>query len=301
MSGVRKPYNKSVLTIDEQLKTLFARGLQIPDPRRVQHYLRYIGYYRFSGYFPTFLAHDQYRFQDDVKFDSILDLYVFDRKLRLLVMDAVERIEVAVRSLFSNFMCEKYGAHWYLKRQLFKADFKHHVFIGKVEYETGYRNHKKRDYYCRRYFETYSNPYLPPSWVIAEALSIGTWSHLFSKLRSRKDRKNLGDQLGLHFKVLTSWLHSLTYLRNLCAHHSRLWNRTFTVKPMVAKKFKEQLRNNASFSAQASVLNLFLVVIADGTRWQNRLFNLLEENQNISIKEMGFSDKWYEDPFWRII
>ncbi len=301
MSGIHKSYEKPVLTIDEQIETLLARGLLIPDPKRVRHYLRYIGYYRLSGYFPPFLAHDHYHFKDTVKFDSILDLYVFDRKLRLLVMDAVERIEVAIRSIISDFMCQRYGAHWYLKRHLFKTDFKHNVFIRKVEYETGYRNFNKRDYYCRRYFETYDMPYLPPSWVIAESLSIGTWSHLFSNFRSRKDRKNIGDQLGLHFKVLISWLHSLTYLRNLCAHHSRLWNRTFTVKPMVAKEFKDQFKNNASFCAQASVLNLLLFVIADGTSWQNRLFDLFKDNQDIPILKMGFSAKWYKDPFWRII
>ena len=231
---------------------------------------------------------------------QFLILYVFDRKLRLLVMDAVERIEVAIRSIISNSMCKKYGAHWYLKRQLFKTGFKHEVLIGKIEYETGYRNTKKRDRYCQRYFETYGEPYLPPTWVIAESLSIGTWSHIFSNLRSRKDRKTVSDQLGFHFRVLTSWLHSLTYLRNLCAHHSRLWNRTFTVKPMVAMKFKDQLRNNASFCAQAFVLNLFLSVIADGTRWQNRLFDLLKDNQGLPIQKMGFPEKWHTDPFWRI-
>jgi len=96
---------------------------------------------------------------------------------------------------------------------------------------------------------------------------------------------------------MSSWLHSFTYLRNLCAHHSRLWNRKFTVKPKVANKLKKHFQNNASFYAQAAVLNVFLSVIADGSRWQCRLLDLLTIIPIYSLEKMGFFKNWHNDPF----
>lgn len=302
MSGTSQFYQQPPLTIEQQLQVLIRRGLVIKNPHRVRHYLRFIGYYRLSGYFRSFQVpgHPDHIFKKHTTFDSILQLYIFDRKLRLLVMDAVERIEVAVRATISNTMSEKHGAHWYLKSELFKTNFNHDDFLKKVEHETGYKNPKKQNDSCQHYFKRYKKPPLPPSWIVAEVLSIGTWSNIFRNLRSHKDRKKISDQYYLHFNIMTSWLHSFTYLRNLCAHHSRLWNRKFTVKPIIAKKFKKHLENNTSFYAQAAVLNVFLSVIADGSRWQYRLLDLLRNHQNIAIERMGFIENWYKDPFWRI-
>ena len=302
MSRIHRRYDKPVLNIEEQLELLNHRGLVVTNPDRARHYLRFIGYYRFAGYFPPFLIprHPDRIFKENVTFDLILEVYVFDRKLRLLAMDAVERIEVAIRTTISQAMGEKYGPHWYLKSELFKTNFNHKDLIEKIELETGYRKFKKQNDSTKEYFKTYKKPYLPPGWVIAEVLPIGTWSYIFRNLRARKDRKKIGDQYGLHFNILSSWLHSFTYLRNLCAHHSRLWNRKFTVKPVIAKKFKDHLSDNATFYAQAVVLNVFLSVIADGSRWQYRLLDLLKSNQNIPVERMGFHKNWHEDPFWRI-
>ena len=249
MPEISQHYKKIALTIDQQLELLIKQGLVVKNPKRVLHYLRFIGYHRLSGYFRTFQIQNtsEHIFKKGTTFDSIISLYIFDRKLRLLVMDAVERIEVAVRTTISYTMCEKYGPHWYLKPMLFKSNFNHKDLIKTVEYETGFNNRKKQNKYCRNYFKNYSKPYLPPVWIVAEALSIGAWSNIFSNLRSRKDRKQISDQYYLHYNIMSSWLHSFTYLRNLCAHHSRLWNRKFTVKPKVANKLKKHFQNNASF------------------------------------------------------
>ncbi|WP_446011931.1 Abi family protein [Candidatus Electrothrix sp.] len=99
---------------------------------------------------------------------------------------------------------------------------------------------------------------------------------------------------------MISWLHSFTYLRNLCAHHSRLWNRTFTVRPKVFKKYRKHFCNNYKLYAQMAVLNVFLNVIADGSGWQQRLSDLIDQNKGIPIQDMGFHTGWSSDPFWGI-
>ena len=303
MSEIYQRYEKPVLNIDQQLELLVKQGLLVKNPKRVLHYLRFIGYHRLSGYFRTFQLQNtsEHIFKKGTTFDSIISLYIFDRKLRLLVMDAVERIEVAIRTTISSTMCEKYGPHWYLKPMLFKSSFNYKDLIKTIEYETGFNNRKKQNKSCGTYFKNYNKPYLPPVWIVAEALSVGAWSNIFSNLRSRKDRKQISDQYYLHYNIMSSWLQSFTYLRNLCAHHSRIWNRKFTVKPKVANKFKRHLQNNTGFYAQAAVLNVFLSVVADGSRWQYRLLDLLDNNPDIQLEKMGFFKNWNNDPFWRIL
>ncbi|MDL1967913.1 MAG: Abi family protein [Deltaproteobacteria bacterium] len=97
MSEIYQRYEKPVLNIDQQLELLINQGLIVKNPKRILHYLCFIGYHRLSGYFRTFQLQNisEYIFKKGTAFDSIISLYIFDRKLRLLVMDAVERIEVA--------------------------------------------------------------------------------------------------------------------------------------------------------------------------------------------------------------
>jgi len=138
MSEIYQRYEKPVLNIDQQLELLVKQGLLVKNPKRVLHYLRFIGYHRLSGYFRTFQLQNtsEHIFKKGTTFDSIISLYIFDRKLRLLVMDAVERIEVAVRTTISSTMCEKYGPHWYLKPMLFKSSFNHPGCIHLLIFET---------------------------------------------------------------------------------------------------------------------------------------------------------------------
>jgi len=297
-----KRYAQPALPINEQVKLLQNRGLIIKDHRRLRHYLKFIGYYRLSGYF-RFLSRQndpQHRFKPETTFDIVLNLYIFDRKLRLLVMDAVERIEVAIRAATVDMMSIEYDPHWYMQRTLFKASFDHTALLAKVERETGYKRTWKRNQACRDYFRTYREPYLPPVWMVAEVLSLGSWSNIFHNLKHRQDQKRISALFVLSPKVMASWLHALTYLRNLCAHHERVWNRSFTIKPIVARELEQHLKHNHRFSAFAAIMNIFLSVIADGSRWQDRLRTLIAESPDIPISEMGFRSEWFKDPFWRI-
>ena len=105
-NGHKQNYCKPALTIEQQIDLLVSRGLTIPDRDKALHYLNYIGYHRLSGYFLTFQQNapgvESHSFKKGVTFKDILDIYIFDRELRLLVMDAIERIEVAFRACISN-------------------------------------------------------------------------------------------------------------------------------------------------------------------------------------------------------
>ena len=124
----RIPFNKPPLSLADQLSLLISRGLTMSDPSDATHYLTHIGYYRLSGYALPFQiggsGADRHNFKPGVTFDDILDRYVFDRKLRLLVMDAIERIEISVRAALSNILAPRHGAHWYMSPAAVQSDLR---------------------------------------------------------------------------------------------------------------------------------------------------------------------------------
>jgi abortive infection bacteriophage resistance protein len=304
-----QPFTKPPLTIEEQLRLLRSRGLIIINEESAQHYLKFISYYRFCGYgieFEEKLDSNDKRYQASTTFEKILDCYIFDRKLRLLVIDAIERIEVAIRSVMINELSLKYGAHWYLQKKLFLPKFKHDELIQTIEKETSYKakdgsiQHQKREQFIQHYFRKYSHPPLPAVWMIAEVLPLGTWSSIFANLINREDQKLICNNFKINYVLMTSWLHALTYLRNLCAHHSKLWSRHFTLKPIIAKNYQTQFEHNTKFAAQAAIIKIFLQTVSPSSDWSHHLYNLICDHPTIDVRKMGFRTNWQDDPFWEI-
>jgi hypothetical protein len=128
-------YNKPPLSLDDLVGRLADRGLDIPDPDRARRYLRHIGYYRLSPYtIPFQRGHPDHLLRVGTAFDDVLDLYVFDRALRLLVMDALERVEVAVRAALTDHMSTTYAdPHWYMNVAHFRDSRRHAGFLEIVE------------------------------------------------------------------------------------------------------------------------------------------------------------------------
>lgn len=303
-------YCKPALSLDQQIDLLISRGLSIPDRDKARHYLQFIGYFRLAGYFLAFQKNSPpaaaHTFHDGVAFGDVLDVYIFDRELRLLVMDAIERIEVAFRACLSNTMSENSGPHWFMDAVHFHPRFNHGGFLDKIKRETFHttvsapRNHSRREAFIHHYYQTYRHPDLPPSWMVVEVMSLGTLSTVYANLQDRALQKEICRPFGINHLVMESWLHTLTYLRNLCAHHARLWNRPFSIKPAIMKVYEKQLRRNETFYAQAVMLFVFMTIIADGSRWQHRLADLLEKHSRIPLGPMGFPANWPRDLFWRL-
>lgn len=218
---------KPPIDIDAQVALLKRRGLIIADEDAARHYPQFVGYYRLAGYALPFQinynADGSHRFISGASFADVLDLYIFDRKLRLAVMDAVERIEVAVRAGISQTMSERHGAHWFMAAEHFVPRFRHDDFVERVKFDIGHDKHRAaaRQTFIKHYYGKYDEPALPPSWMVFEVLSFGTISQAFKHL-TRQNQKSIARLFQFDGSVLSSWLHALTYLRNLAAHHQRL-------------------------------------------------------------------------------
>lgn len=238
-----------------------------------------------------------HEYKPGTTFNNIIDLYNFDRHLRILIMDAIERIEVAVRTQICLTLATSYNdSHWHLRRDLFTPEYKYYSLLSKCEME----QQRSKEPFARHYQRTYNSPTLLPSWMMSEVLSMGTWSQLYENLAHRHDRKKISDAFKLPLITFESWLHSLTYIRNLCAHHSRLWNRQFTISPKQLDPYKKYFTPNTTFAAQAAMIHLLLKVISPDSKWTNKLFELLNKSPFVTPSRMGFTDHWQNEKFWEV-
>lgn len=296
------PFVKPALTIPLQLQLLQQRGLTIADLARAAAHLQNIGYYRLSGYTLPFQlggnGDNRHQFTVGANLDEIIDLYIFDRKLRLLLLDALERIEIAIRSALSGAMSLIGGPHWYLAAAHFEDYFNHAEFLERAKQDIGHDDPQRRDIFIDHYYNKYSDPEMPPSWMLFEALSFGTISMVVKGL-NRPNRTRVGRTLNLPEPAIKSWPHSLSYLRNLCAHHSRLWNRTFTIKPFIASQYAADLTPNDRIYAQLVVTQIFMKMVSRDSAWPQRLAQLLLDHPALTPQRLSFPADWQNRHVWR--
>jgi len=311
-------YGKPALTLDQLVDRLADRGLAIPDRERATRYLRHLGYYRLSPYtIPFQVTGADHQFRPDVAFDDVLDLYVFDRSLRLLVLDALERIEVAVRSALTDHMSLTYDdPHWYVDPQHFRDKGKHQRFLGEItkacDEQLGRAAEQPGDGIVFRsalehYLTTYGTPKLPPSWLMVETLTIGSLDHLTRNLCRRADKTAIARTVGLNAVLLESWLRTYVRVRNICAHHGRLWNVGLGVYPALPSSSSiSWLRDGTAITARRTKqlypvlvsLQSVLDTISPHSSWAQRLSDLLAEHPHLPLRGIGMPDDWRDDPFW---
>lgn len=138
------------------------------------------------------------------------------------------------------------------------------------------------------YLHKYSEPKLPPTWMIAESLSITAWSKLFEWLGKQDDRKEIARKFGAVPELMQSWMHAICYVRNLCAHHQRLWNREFTIKPRIANRYRTEMESNGRFYASAFVIKLLLLKACPDSGWWPRLMRFVDDHPFVNKRAMGF-------------
>nr|VFK11249.1 MAG: Abortive infection bacteriophage resistance protein [Candidatus Kentron sp. LPFa] len=286
-------FGKAPTSFDQQVDRLMDRGMVIPDRNTVIRYLSHLNYYRLTAYWLPFEAdHETHRFFPETRFSDVLDLYIFDRELRLLILDAIERVEVSVRTGFSYHSSQRHGSHPHLKPELFFDKGKYRENLAKLKDEVN-RSQRSGEKFVRHFREKYDEP-LPPIWAAVELMSFGQLSKWYGNLKSRTDRKAIAEPYGLDEKCLRSFLHHLSVIRNLCAHHSRLWNRELTVifrLPGRPAELASGLNPNPEGKRRLYNTLVMLVYLMDivspGHHWDHRLASLFDRH-GIDFDRMGF-------------
>ncbi len=313
----KQVYNKPPKSFEEQLQQLKGRNLKINDEAKALAYLSHISYYRLSAYF---LPYQQIKdiFDGGTTFRQIIETYSFDRELRLLVFDCIERIEIAIRTQFIYCMATHHNdSHWQDNQQLFIAPFYNKVG-NLIDPFTDFQNiisraktARKPEVFIKHYANKYNKPSNPPSWMCFELLTIGELSHIYRGLRNNDDKKRIANQFDLHPKVFRSWLHSLTYVRNICAHHSRLWNKDLAVEPVKLLKpignwVGNKYNNNKRMFYFLCLLKYFLTRVNPNNSFKEKLIALFDKYPNVPIKFIGIPSDgkdnlldWQNEPLWK--
>lgn len=215
----RTVYTKPPLAPADLLAHLVSRGLSVPtsaDGVAALRALERIDYYRLLSYMRPLQRTDAggvRRFVPNVTIRDVLRLYEFDRKLRLLCMDAVEHVEVYLRAAIVSEIAVREGAYFY-------TDPGYYTHAqGCARFQDDVREEQTRNPAIRHYHAHYSAPPMPPIWVAMEAVTFGSLSRLYSNLR-RPFRIAVARRFGLDESVLASWLRAVNGVRNIAAHHA---------------------------------------------------------------------------------
>lgn len=306
-------FAKPARTFEQQAELMLQRGL-VGDREVIRERLEYVNYYRLLGYsFPFRLRgapNDQ--FVPGTSFETIWDDYVFDQKLRVLLLEAIERIEVAVKTRIAYEHAHAFAPAAYATvpsslPNLTDGDEKqprsHASFLKKVKRNLSEGDHQ----FLRAYRNKYTPNDWPPIWMTCEVLSFGTVVIMFQGCHDR-NRERIAAGFNVTSGVLQSWLLMIQNVRNICAHHGRLWNRALGKIPGTPKRATHPdwfepvplLTRDSSpkiFSA-LTICGYLLDIVSKETGWRQRVLALLAEHPGVSTTEMGFPNRWEQSPLW---
>jgi len=295
-------YNKLPVAIPEQIALLKSRGLTFNSETKAAHYLSNISYYRLRAYTYPFQDNTQenHPFVTAVSFEQIIDLYVFDRHLRLLVFDGIEKIEIALRTqIIYNFALTN-GSFWHLKPELYRDAMRFANQLDSLQKEVDRSNETFIDHYKTKY----TQPTEPPCWMSLEVSSMGLLSKIFQNLKRGKEKKAVTNHFGLTDPmILENWMHCFCNLRNICAHHGRIWNRRLVPIKLPYNTIEPFLDNANLYPnklyATLCCIEYVLQIISPHSTFKQRLKELMEHCPMKQEKEMGFPNNWQEDKLWK--
>lgn len=287
-------YLKPALTFAQKYDLLISRGLTIPDRAKAISTFQHINYYRLSAYFPPFQATRDH-FRAGVSFEQILYLYEFDALLRSIIFEALAKIEISIRTAMAYILAHQYGPFGYTREDNFHFRIPH----THIQHEQWMRKVKKSvqdstESFIQHYFQKYTSSSDLPIWMVCEIISFGQISQLFQGMK-KSDKSQISRLYELPPVVMSSWLHSIIYVRNLCAHHSRIWNRILAITPMHYKQAPEWERITTN-----KIFSIFLIIKkllhpkSDWITWRDKFQDLIDSCKQIDKKSMGFPEDWKE-------
>lgn len=285
---------KEFKTIDEQIELLRNRGLDISNDAYVQDFLMRNNYYRVSGYSLTLRSHDT--FHKNASFQNIIDIYNFDHELRHILLQYIEIIEVAVKSIYSYEFTKRYGATGYMDVSNFTNEAKHQEIMDKVDKQKTAR--LPHEPYLKHFVEDLQQNV--PLWACVDLLTISDISFLYS-ISNRDVQDAVATTLGLTHRgadILKSFMHSMTIIRNLCAHGSRLYNRLFEQKPWLNKRELALLRKDKNGIVDNSHLFGFILIMRrllkpdEFDAMINEISVLTDRYPFVDMKYYGFCNNW---------
>lgn len=298
---------KSWLSFQQQLNSLKAKDMLIDNEAAVLSYLERVGYYRLSGYWYPFRQFNDNStnkrlslFVENTHFKHIVELYVFDKNLRLLALDALERIEMAVRVDIAHILGKK-DPQAHEQAEKLDGNFAKKIIRkgrnkGKTEHQLWLEKHSQLLHRARKepFISHHNNSYkgVIPIWVAIEVWDFGCMSRLYAGM-TYSDKATIAQKYEVTGKQLEQWLRSLNFIRNVSAHHSRLWNANILEQsaPITLDERWTALANHKPFF-YFCIMQHMLNIICPNSQWNKRFKVLLKEfptvpNNTVNITDFG--------------
>src|SRR5690554_11653 len=316
VSELMNTENKQWKSFEEQLQLLKSRGLLVDDEQAALDYLERIGYYRLSGYWYSFRRFEESEngpkkradsFFEGSHFEDAVKLYVFDKKLRLLVLDAIERIELAIRVDVAHLL-GRFDERAHENSELFDGNFskKKRGREQKTQHEFWLEKYNKALKQNRElaFVKHYQNKYgYLPVWVAIEIWDFGMLSKIYEGLLFRH-RQEIANKYSVgDVKLFVQWVKSLNYIRNVCAHHTRLWNLNVVENAKVALGFEWQPADTKRTFYYLCVIQHLMKIICPNSQWKNRVRQLIDEfpeprNRSAKGSDIGLVRGWEDWQVW---
>ena len=312
-------YTKPYLPLPDQLALIKSRGLQVADDAATIQSLHRNGYYRLSAYwYPFREIVDKVRtdrFLPDSHFEDAVKLLRFDKALKLLLLDALENVEIAARvevaltlGRYSPFVLET-------PRFFHTWSTSPHRTSGKIAYDEWKAKFdelvlRSKDEFVLHHERQYGSRSPIPIWIAIELWDFGLLSKAFSGMQNR-DQVTVASRFNIpDWQIMQSWLRALNYVRNVIAHHGRLWNLNLSDYPRLPKRGQipefDPLLNLPTVTTRiysvCCVLSYLTRALNPAASWRQDLKNLVGTFPTMpyaSIQDMGFPADWHTHSFWK--
>ena len=232
-------------------------------------------------------------------FKKVMMLYRFDKKLRLLMFNEIEKIEIAIRRAVMQITADMTGNPFWLTDSSYFLDsskFNETMRAMSKEYC------KSKEEFILHFKRTYSEPY-PPSWILGELLTIGNVNAIYRNIKQNRIRKRIAKRFGLPINVFESWLTVIAVTRNACGHHSRVWNKQNAIQPAIPNNPEGEWITLPTDSMRAyfdlCIIKYFLNVLSPNNDMQSKITWLFIRFPEIDLKALGFPQGWETEPLWR--
>ncbi len=279
---------KPPLTLEEQVELLISRGLIINDTNFAIKILSRINYYRLSAY--SLSLRDNDVFNKGTTFEQIYQLYEFDAKLRHLMLDIIESLEIKFRTEIAYYLAMEHGAMSYLDKNIFHNPQYHHRFSEDFNRE---KELQANSAFVAHHNRAYDGKM--PIWVAIELFSFGMLSKFYNNFKQTDKNKFVCSYLNKprYFQnYLSSWLKSLVEIRNICAHYGRIYNRALNSSPKVPREFTMPKQSYKKLFPVILITVLSIDNYKMSTSFIINIKTLIEQYDVVDINLLGFPANW---------
>lgn len=281
--------HQKALTVKEQIDNLKSLNLTIKDEHFATQFLNDVSYFRFIKAYSLNLKPKNGNYYDGVTFEQLVELYLFNANFRQLLFSQIEKVEINLRCRISNYFSSTYGVLGYQNASNFADESYHTAFLTDIQSEI---NRNKRAPFIKNFQNNYENSDIP-FYALVEIFSFGTLSKFFKNMKNA-DKKVIAGTYGIGYTYFESWVESIAYVRNLCAHYGRLYNAKLTKTP----KLYQQDRNLGITNIRVfGILICLKHILPNDRHWIefiDTILLLFEKYPHVEKSTMGFPDNWMD-------